>query len=96
MAVVYILYSSSLDRYYTGSALDFETRINEHLSKEFGGAFTGRANDWQLYLLIDNLSFRQARSIERRIKRAKSRKFIENLKKYPELVEKLVRSCQEA
>jgi putative endonuclease len=93
MAVVYILYSPSLDRYYTGSALNFESRIEQHLSREFSGAFTTKASDWQLYLLIDNLSFRQARNIERRIKLAKSRTYIENLKKYPELIEKLVLSC---
>ncbi|WP_310991331.1 GIY-YIG nuclease family protein [Aequorivita marina] len=90
MATVYILYSTSIDGYYTGSCLDLTVRLEEHLNNTYANAHTGRASDWQLYLRIDALEYGQARKIESHIKSMKSRNYIENLKKYPELVIGLV------
>jgi len=89
MAVVYILYSSSLDKFYTGSCEDFQERIRQHENGYFAQAFTRKATDWLIYLLLENLSYLQARGIEAHIKRMKSRRFLENLKKYPELLNRL-------
>jgi len=36
------------------------------------------------------LDYEQARKIEKQIKRMKSKKYIENLKKYPDIVKKLI------
>jgi putative endonuclease len=44
-----------------------------------------------VFLVIENLEYQQSRKIEKHIKRMKSKTFIENLKKYPELIEKLKR-----
>jgi len=52
----------------------------------FPQAFTRKANDWMIYLLLENLSYLQARNIEAHIKKMKSRRFLENLKKYPEML----------
>ena len=90
MAAVYILYSPVLDRFYTGSCIDFEQRFQDHQSKKYIDSFTSNASDWELYLRIDKLSYRQARAIERHIKKMKSRIYIENLLKYPEMVQKLI------
>ena len=90
MATVYILYSASADRYYTGYTKDLLTRIEYHRRREFAGSFTARYNDWVLYYTIDNLSLSTAIKIEKHIKRMKSSKYIENLKKYPEIAEKLI------
>jgi len=50
------------------------------------------APDMDTYnFFIDNLEYLQARKIEAHIKRMKSRKFIENLKKYPEIQERLIK-----
>jgi len=38
---------------------------------------------------LDDLTYAQARMIETHIKRMKSRKYIENLMKYPAIAEKL-------
>ena len=65
-------------------------RLELHASKEFRKSFTTRADDWELHLSIDVLDNTKARLIENHIKRMKSRAYIENLKKYPELVQKLV------
>ncbi|MGB3007753.1 MAG: GIY-YIG nuclease family protein [Chitinophagaceae bacterium] len=89
MAAVYILFSPSANKYYTGSCKDITERLEQHLSESISGAFTVIAKDWMLYLLISDLEYKQARLIEGHIKKMKSRIFIENLKKYPELVLKL-------
>ena len=90
MASVYILFSKNLDRFYTGSCNDLDFRLNQHLNKEFAKSFTAKSNDWELFLLIDDLQYEQARLIERHIKKMKSKTYIQNLKKYPELVQKLI------
>ena len=94
MAVVYILYSPELNKFYTGSCNDIIERIDQHLSEFFPEAFTVSTKDWIIYFHIDGLGYKQARRIELHIKRMKSKKFIESLKKYPELVEKLIRLHQ--
>lgn len=94
MAAVYILYSSSLDQYYIGSCKELSDRVKQHLSMQIPGAFTAKAEDWVLFFSIKELKYEQARLIERHIKKMKSRIYIENLKKYPELSEKLVAKYQ--
>ena len=95
MAAVYILYSQSLDKYYIGSCIKVTERLDQHLSKNFPGAFTAKANDWVIYFSLINLSYKQARSIESHIKNMKSKKYIENLKRYPEISQNLMNSYNE-
>lgn len=90
MATVYILHSKTLDRYYIGSCLDMSKRLEDHLSGNYKGSYTSKADDWVLYFSIDNLGYKQAREIEQHIKKMKSRKYIENLKSYKEMVSRLV------
>lgn len=94
MASVYILYSPSLEQYYTCSCKKLSERIEQHLSKEISGAFTAKAKDWILYFSINELKYEQARLIESHIKRMKSKKYIKNFKMYPELSEKLIDKYQ--
>jgi putative endonuclease len=89
MACVYILYSKSLNSYYVGSCLDLDLRLTEHLNKKFPEGFTTKTNDWELYYSMLDLEYIQARKIEKHIKRMKSKKYIEDLKSYSELSEKL-------
>ena len=56
MASVYILHSEKLDRFYIGSCKDLSYRMDQHLNKEFTGSFTTAAEDWELYLAIDELA----------------------------------------
>ena len=87
----YILFSRSLDRYYIGSTrLSVENRLRQHLSKIYGkNKFTAKADDWDIFLELKCSSEKQARDIEKHIKSMKSKKYIENLKVYPEIIEKL-------
>jgi len=88
----YIIYSKFLNRYCIGYSCDIEERLSFHNSGYFGGkSFTHRSNDWEVYILIPCESIEQAIFLEQRIKKMKSRIYIENLKKYPELIEKIMK-----
>ena len=86
---VYILHSESLSRFYTGYTSNYSLRSSFHLNPE-SRKFTYKADDWVLYLKIDCQSQQQAMAIERHIKRMKSAVYIKNLKKYPEIITKLL------
>lgn len=88
MAAVYILYSNQPNRFYTGSCLNLSVRLVEHQDKKFKDSFTAKVDDWELFLTIDDLKYQQARLIETHIKRMKSKVYIMNLKRYPEMVQK--------
>jgi len=91
MPYVYILYSKSLDKFYIGVCKNsLESRIAHHNTRKYGThKFTARAGDWSLFLKLLCDDFAHAVRMERKIKTMKSRKYIKNLKKYPELREKL-------
>jgi putative endonuclease len=87
--LVYIIYSKLLDKYYVGETIDLGKRLIEHNNGTYDKAFTKKANDWSIFLLISCDDKKQALLIEKHIKRMKSRVYIENLKKYPLIVKKL-------
>ena len=89
MAAVYMLYSKSADRYYIGYSKNLKLRLEYHHFKEFPNSFTSKYKDWELFYSIDNLSPGTAVKIERHFKRMKSRVYLENLKKYPDISMKL-------
>jgi putative endonuclease len=90
----YILISRSLNRYYIGHTTDIELRLKYHNNGKFGKkSFTYKTSDWKIYLLIPCETMNQAILLESKIKRMKSRKYIENLKKYPELITKILLEC---
>jgi len=64
-------------------------RFEEHKKNLFKNSFTSKTDDWELFFAIDNLDYAQSRNIESHIKNMKSRKYIENLKKYDNITEKL-------
>ena len=81
-----------MNKFYIGATQEvIEARILKHNLKLYGNhRFTATAEDWQLFLFIPANDYSMAIRIERKIKSMKSSKYIENLKKYPELLEKLV------
>ncbi len=91
----YIIYSKSIDKYYIGYTSNLEERLELHNTGHFGGrSFTSKSSDWEIYLVISCGTVEQAVFMESKIKKMKSRTYIENLKKYPEIVEKLVRCAK--
>jgi putative endonuclease len=89
MAFLYILYSQKLGRFYTGSCIDFEKRIYEHKCKSDNTSFSSKAEDWEVFIMIDNLGYQQARDIEAHVKRMKSSKYIRDIKRYPDMLRKI-------
>ena len=96
MATLYVLYSKSINRYYVGSCLDLDTRLNDHLTGKHNFAFTKKATDWIVYFQIDQLNYEDARKLEKYVKSMKSRKYLESLKLYPELKDKLISMTSQA
>ena len=90
MHFVYIIYSAELDSYYIGETSDLPLRIQWHTQKEFPSSFTAKATDWKLFYQIECNDIIQARKIEKHLKAMKSRKYLENLKTYPEISQKLL------
>ena len=91
MSLCYILYNPILDRFYPGATNDaIENRISKHNSQYYGtDKFTAQTNDWEEFITIESIDFKHALRIEKYIKKMKSKVYIINLKKYPELKEKL-------
>ena len=86
----YILHSASIDQYYVGITTDsVEVRLLKHNESYYGKKFTSKTSDWTIYLVIPCACSRQMIEIEKHIKRMKSRVYIENLKKYPAIIERL-------
>ncbi len=87
----YILYSKSVNRYYIGATQEgIQKRLESHNEGKYGGkSYTSMATDWEVYLAIECDDYSHAIRLERKIKSMKSRVYIENLKKYKELIEKI-------
>ena len=88
MDCVYILYSDKLNRFYIGYTSDFETRLEFHKNAELH-KFTANADDWKVFLKIICKNKTQGLNIEKHIKKMKSKTYIENLVKYPDIILKL-------
>ena len=86
---VYILYSQKLNRYYIGYTSNFDVRLDFHFNDIQTRKFTHRADDCVVFLTITCTSKTQGLQIEKHIKKMKSKIYIENLKKYPEIIQKL-------
>lgn len=91
MAYCYILHSKSLNRFYIGATnVQIDLRIDKHLNHFYGDdSFTAKANDWIIFHTIECDSMEQAVKIEKHIKKMKSKAYINNLVKFPDLSFKL-------
>ncbi|PRY87514.1 GIY-YIG nuclease family protein [Mongoliibacter ruber] len=77
-AIVYILYSKFLDKYYVGHTTEtIEERLRKHLTAHSG--FTSKAKDWKIMYLEKYTDKSQAYKREIQIKGWKSKKRIQNL-----------------
>ncbi|MBC7866025.1 MAG: GIY-YIG nuclease family protein [Gloeobacteraceae cyanobacterium ES-bin-316] len=91
MIACYIIYTAAFDKFYVGATQgDVLTRLEKHNTKGYDNSATAYTNDWEVYLIIVCTDYPQAINIERHIKRMKSKIYIQNLKKYPEMIDKLL------
>ena len=79
-----------MKRFYVGSCVQLTDRLSEHLNKSFADSFTVKANDWELFFVIDNFDYKKARPIEFHIKKMKSSIYIKNLNNFPEIASNLI------
>jgi putative endonuclease len=88
---VYIMYSGSLDRYYTGNTvLHPDERLAQHNSAYNKNSYTTKGMPWKMFLVLECDSREQARKVELHIKKMKSKQYILNLNQYPEMRKKLL------
>jgi putative endonuclease len=77
MPFTYILYSSKLNKYYVGACTELNRRLYEH---NIGHSkFTSTGIPWILKFYKEFDTLKQAKEFELKIKRMKSRKYIEAL-----------------
>ena len=87
---VYIIYSQSINRFYIGESMNPDVRLQQHKSHFYKNSSTKIADDWELFLVIECNSKKQAIKLERFIKKMKNRKFYLKLKENPKIVEDLL------
>ena len=79
MHFLYIIYSKSVDKYYSGETDNVEIRLKKHIENTYDGSFTKIASDWELKLAFECKVRSEALFLESFIKRMKSRKFIRKI-----------------
>lgn len=77
MFYIYIIYSKTINKYYVGSCQDIQERLKDHLNSR--SKYTKIAKDWELKYFEDFLTRSEAYQREMKIKKMKSRKYIEGL-----------------
>ena len=90
MHYVYIIFIESARKFYIGETDNITERLIKHNSGVYSNAFTSQANDWNINAFLECENRTIALKIEKHIKSMKSKAYLENLGKYPELREKLI------
>ena len=90
MHFLYIIYSPTADKYYTGETNDFPARLELHNNHKNLKAFTKAASDWERKLIFKCETKKDAVFLERYVKRMKSRKFIEKIIEQPEILKEIL------
>ncbi len=77
MPFTYILFSAKLNKYYIGACIDFDRRFYEH---NIGHSnFTRTGTPWIEMFKKEFQTLHEAKEFEAKIKKQKSRKYIEAL-----------------
>ena len=90
MYYLYIIYSSSLDKFYTGETTDVQERLLKHNQHTYQKAFTKAADDWEIKLQKRCENKSDAIYLEQFIKRMKSRKFVQKIIDTPKILEDIL------
>ena len=92
MNICYILHSTRLNQFYVGVSHEgIEQRLLDHNTQYYGrNHFTAQVDDWEVFIIIECSSYAHAMKVEKHIKKMKSSKYIKNLKRYPEMVQRIL------
>ncbi|MBN8860298.1 MAG: GIY-YIG nuclease family protein [Sphingobacteriales bacterium] len=77
MYFVYILYSSSLDKYYVGSTEDVTRRLVEHNMGK--GNFSSKGIPWILIITFDFATRSEAVQLELKIKKRGIKRYLQDI-----------------
>jgi putative endonuclease len=83
---VYLLYSQKLNRFYIGTTDNPVKRLMEHNSIKYEDAYTVKGIPWEKKLVYQCKSSENAYSIEKFIKRMKSKVFIQKIIENPDIL----------
>ena len=90
MHYVYVIKSLIDNSFYIGQTSNLNERLRIYNSKEENHGVTKRKIPWDIFYTIEVENSTIAIKIEQHIKKMKSRNYIKNLKKYPEMGQKLI------
>jgi putative endonuclease len=75
---VYILYSQTVGKFYTGfTSLSLDERLAYHNAKN--KSFTNQATDWSIVFSEAFQTKKEAMAFERKIKKRRAKRFLDNL-----------------
>jgi putative endonuclease len=77
MPCTYTLYSLKLNKYYVGACTNLSRRYVEHNSGK--STFTSVGMPWEIKFVREFSTLAEAKVFEKKVKRMKSRKYIEHL-----------------
>ncbi len=77
MPFTYIIYSEKLAKYYIGACIDLKRRLYEHNTGH--SKFTSLAVPWVVKFTKEFPTLQEAKQYELKIKKMKSRKYIDEL-----------------
>jgi len=77
MFVVYILYSSSLQKYYTGQTNDIEDRLSRHNSGQ--GKYSKIGIPWELIWTKEVATRSEAMKLENQVKKQGAKRYLERI-----------------
>ncbi|ARN78428.1 hypothetical protein BST97_10760 [Nonlabens spongiae] len=97
MAWTYILESEKLNKYYIGAChKKLNDRVLAHNSGKYGSQrFTSQTSDWKLILRLECEDYAHSIRLERKIKSMKSRKYIQNLLKYEDMRQRVIKQTRD-
>ncbi|MBP6556929.1 MAG: GIY-YIG nuclease family protein [Flavobacterium sp.] len=90
MHFLYILHSSSANKFYVGETDNIDSRLLKHNNHSYDGSFTKIAEDWRVVLQFECVSKHQALQLEKFIKKMKSKIFIQKTIINPEILTDII------
>ncbi len=91
MCFVYIIQSEADDTFYVGYTRNLSERLDFHNDPKINSGVTRHKIPWKYFYTLKAPNCKVAIKIEKHIKRMKSQSYINNLKKYPEMGQKLLK-----
>ncbi len=91
MYYVYAIQSKLDQSFYIGKTSNLEDRLHYHNTPELNVGITKRKIPWDYFFILEVGNLKLAGKIENHLKKMKSKKYIKDLKKYPEIAQKLIK-----